>query len=629
MPSKAYAVNVYAANLTGSGISVTGNASFLVSLTNTTSPSAWATSQNLPISGGVAYVSFVSTTLGNQSTNIVVSSTGDSRVNSINVPVSGTILQNVVPFVTVSDAQLPVFNPNDIKTFTVSGNLLSSPVVITGSNSFLVSLDGSSFNTTATLNPSFKLLAPSKVYVKYILTTTAAGGLDNGSVSVASEGGNTETVNLSGQYGLNLVVGPLDANGNIQQISIVPSFPTMNSFTGLPSPSKYTYIGATNIPVGGVIQVTASSTFQLSYDDFASGPLTTLTFAGVGGSLAPTPIYVRYQGTGSTIGAPVVKVGLQGNSAFDKLIGLQGVSAIAIGAAPKTGTISTSATNTILGVGTTFTTYNLGAPLYSPNSVAGSFLGLISNIINDTTVVLDRVPSNQSLSAATFFSSSSAMVNVTSDQFESNKDINRGALLFPYTSLSSTSMAIPSAPLSFTVTGLNSKSFTVGRDLTTYYSLYVELSFDGGNTWVASKTITSAGIATQVVLVRYNPTGNLANGTVNGVVYGPNLGQHTGAISAGGVTVYTIGYSDPILNVSSSPIPAKGASANNTFATLADLNTLADRPSFPVPIYVAGNSLQGDVTVSSPNSNIEFSSTPDFTSPQSSITLSAPSFTVN
>jgi hypothetical protein len=589
-----------------------------------------------------------------------------------------------------------------------------------------------------------KLLIPSNVYVRYNPTVannpvTVTGGAivagnDDGVITISSPSATSETVKIIGNWGVNVVVGPIDANGNIIQNGAAISFPQFLSYTGLPSAAQKTYVKATGVPSGQTVIVHNISGLELSTLPNANFAPANIVFTpDANGNLPATPIYVRYKGTGSlgnygaTAGS-VLAVGLSGTTVFDVLNGLQGATesigavgnnlfgyvqsivgnamyftnttpgvgnVIALSGSLGVGSIITSANsgasvfsfqgivtsidgvNLIAYIDRNFGVLSANAPLYySKSGKVGSVTvsGVVGNVISLTsgfapnpnigaalyltqvkagnlvgiittfdgvgnTVTFDNtniegVLPNVVAGSILIYDNSQVMYNVQSDVWQSNKDYNRSAIWFTDATLADAKHTVPTTGQVITVSGFNTPIIAVGRDYSTVYTLAVEVSIDNVN-WVSQVNITSSGILKPtVVYVRYNPTGPNNSGTITGSLATlPGFGQHTGSILEGNSTtlaysgskpvIYTVGFSDPLLYTSSTPVSfatnpqVRGQIVNQ----LSDLYAIVGTSSQPTPIYVYGSRLEnGLIAITSSDPQYKFST--DLINWSSSLNLS-------
>jgi hypothetical protein len=275
---------VSGSNLTGN-LSVTAPENFEVSTTSATEGFGMTATINASgtLSATDAWVRIASTASAGPigPANVAVSGGGASTRN---VAVSGTVADPNAPILSVSPTSLTGFNttqgtPSGAQTFTITAANLVSDVVITPPTGFVVSIDGSTFSTTAATIPVAQFVSPATISVRL---TGAAQGSPNGSIAVAS-GTLARSLAVSGTVGPP-PVGP----------TIVVTPAALTNFTtpqGAASTPQSFNVSGSNLTAGD-LTVTAPTGFEVSLS--TSGPYgPTATLTPTSSTLATTPVFVR------------------------------------------------------------------------------------------------------------------------------------------------------------------------------------------------------------------------------------------------------------------------------------------------------------------------------------------------
>ncbi|MFT3884633.1 MAG: lamin tail domain-containing protein [Flavobacteriales bacterium] len=185
------------------------------------------------------------------------------------------------------------------KTFTLSGaDLTGAPGTITvtaPSADFQVSNDGSTWNSSTTVDYTSATLTSTTLYVRFFPQTP---GAKSGDITI-SRGGATATVAVSGTATNSLITSEA-------------SLAFGNANVGTPTTARsFTLSGNGLLPASGTITVTAPGPdFEVSDNDADWGPSATLAYTG--GALSDIPVYVRF--TPGSAGAKSGNVTLSGGS---------------------------------------------------------------------------------------------------------------------------------------------------------------------------------------------------------------------------------------------------------------------------------------------------------------------------
>jgi hypothetical protein len=200
------------------------------------------------------------------------------------------------PSLTISVGQLIGFSANvgsasSGQTYTVSGADLSGAVTVTAPTHFEISLDGSSYGSSLSLNPNGSGVLSIPLSVR--LAGSAPAGVHSGSISHAGGGATASYLLLEGEAISLTPILALSTN----------SLAAFSTTQGKPSIRQtYTVTGSS---LTGSITVTPPPGFELSLNDetYASA----LMLNPSGGSLADVAVYVRLSGgaVGSFAGALV------------------------------------------------------------------------------------------------------------------------------------------------------------------------------------------------------------------------------------------------------------------------------------------------------------------------------------
>ena len=198
------------------------------------------------------------------------SGTSSSRKIYIrNVAFTGAIINANVPVISLSASSLTSFgaivagNSSAVQSYTVSGSRLTADVVVTAPSPFQVSIDNTTFGSSATLTQSGGTLAESTLYVKCVSITGV--GTINGTISHESAGAVTKSISVEAvgiaeeptqqsilsfgeTTGKSIVVNATGGNGAKRIIVIRAG-----------SPVSY-------VPVDGVIETGVSSNYAVATD---------------------------------------------------------------------------------------------------------------------------------------------------------------------------------------------------------------------------------------------------------------------------------------------------------------------------------------------------------------------------
>ena len=253
------------------------------------------------------------------------------------------------PSLTISIGQLTGFSANvgtasPSQTYTLSGADLSGAITVTAPLHFEISLDGSSYASTLSLNPDGLGSLSMPLLVR--LAASAPVGIQSGSISHAGGGAMTSYLLLQGEA-----------------ISITPvlllstnSLPAFSTTQGKPSIRQvYTVNGSS---LSGNISISCPAGFELSLND--ENYAATVTLNPVTGTLAEISIYVRL--TGTTDGTFSGSLTHTGGGVASQLVAVTGQVTAAVGPpilSPLSGSVYTSGSfrHTIVAGGDTAVTY--------------------------------------------------------------------------------------------------------------------------------------------------------------------------------------------------------------------------------------------------------------------------------
>ena len=222
--------------------------------------------------------------------NITLTSTNATQVN---IACTGTVNAGGSPTIVATGSPLSGFNylydngPSASQSFSVSGSNLSAGITVTPSPNYEVSLDNSTFSSSAIVIGSGPTVTSTLVYVHL------KAGLNGGSY-------NSESIGLtSGEATQQNVI----CSGTVTPPTLNLTPTSLSSFFALagsssPSSEKSFIVSGSNL--AGNITITASTNYEISTGTvgsfIATSPITILQ-ANAG---SPTTIYVRLKGSLAT-----------------------------------------------------------------------------------------------------------------------------------------------------------------------------------------------------------------------------------------------------------------------------------------------------------------------------------------
>ncbi|MCE1188290.1 MAG: M6 family metalloprotease domain-containing protein, partial [Ignavibacteria bacterium] len=343
----ASAVKSYTVSGTGlaGNIVVTGTADYQISLSST---SGWTNTINLvPSNGTVAttaiYVRLVPVSGGLKSASISNATSG-LATKLVLVNGSGQSPQiTLTPSTAINFGNVAV-NTGLSRSYTVSGQYLSGPLVITAPGGFQVSLAlTSGYATSLTLNPNVGVVGSTTIYTRFM---PPAATSYSGNITHASTNATTQNIAVSGA-------------GVMPQITVSPS--SLSSFGNIlvgntSSSQSYTVSGSS---LSSDITVSAPTGYQVSLSS-SSGYAGQLTLTQSSGSVSNTTVYVRF--SPASVGTNAAAITNTSSGATT-----QSVSVTGLGYAP---TISTNSLG-ITGFGNVAVNQSSAAKSFT---VSGSYL---------------------------------------------------------------------------------------------------------------------------------------------------------------------------------------------------------------------------------------------------------------
>ncbi len=276
--SSAQTFTVSGANLTGV-LRVTAPAGYEVSLNGTTFASAV---ELTPVTGTVAATPVqirlaAGAPGGSVSGPVVVSS---ANAPNASLAASGTVLQpNLTITGTLSAFVSSEGRASTSQSFNVSGTNLTAAVTLTAPTGYELSVNGTTFAGTVTLNPTATNLASTPVQIR--LSASAALGSAAGSITAASPNATSRSLAVTG------TVNP--ATGLV--ISGTPA--PFTSWLGRASATQAFSVSGSGLTAP--VTITAPAGYQVSANGTAFAP--TVTLRPTGGSLTASTVFVRLSQT--------------------------------------------------------------------------------------------------------------------------------------------------------------------------------------------------------------------------------------------------------------------------------------------------------------------------------------------
>ncbi len=284
--------SVSGTNLTGD-ITISAPTGFEVSLS---SGSGFSGTLTLPQSGGTVaattvYVKFAPTVEQAYTEDVIHTSSGASQVD---LTVTGTGIVLPTPYIIVSEGAISfgeVITGNTVEeSYSVSGSDLTDNIEITAPTGFEVSLtSGSGFAGSLTLPQSGGTVTSTTVYVRFAPTNEQ---FYSGNVSHITTGASQVDLTVTGTG-----IAPPTPVITVSEPSI--SFGEVE--TGNTAEQSYTVSGS---DLTNDIELTAPTGFEISLTS-GSGFASSLILTQSGGTVATTPVYVRF--------APVAEQTYSGN----------------------------------------------------------------------------------------------------------------------------------------------------------------------------------------------------------------------------------------------------------------------------------------------------------------------------
>ncbi|WP_299462471.1 fibronectin type III domain-containing protein [uncultured Microscilla sp.] len=249
-----------------------------LNVTLPTTADVWASTGNIDLSAisGTAYIIF--------------------KYNSTDKAVRWNVDQikiEIATILTTSLESLAGFGTNAgtasaVQTFDLTGATLSGDVTLTAPTGYEVSVDGgTSFGSPKTIAKA--AIDGKTVTVQVRLAATAAEGVANGNLTIASTGATDKTVALAG----------LVAGATTPILSKSRAFAEFTNEAGTASASQYINVSGTRLTAD--IIATAPTGFEVSLDDNTFG--NTVTLLNTTGKLADVKVYVRVAAA-TVAGAP-------------------------------------------------------------------------------------------------------------------------------------------------------------------------------------------------------------------------------------------------------------------------------------------------------------------------------------
>jgi hypothetical protein len=297
------------------------------------------------------------------------------------------------PSLTISVAQLTGFSANvgtasSAQTYTLSGADLSGAVTVTAPTHFEISLDGSSYSSSLSLNPNGSGVLSIPLSVR--LAASAPAGVHSGSISHAGGGAAASYLLLEGEAISLTPILVLSTN----------SLTAFNTTQGKPS-IRQTY-SVTGSSLTGSITVTPPPGFELSLNDETYGSAVTLTPSG--GSLADIAVYVRLSGL--SIGNFAGNLVHSGGGVSGQAVAVSGQVTAAVGPpilSPLSGSVYTGGSfqHTIVAGGDTAVTYGAsGLPGgWTVNATSGLVSGTASSSAGTVTFTVSATNAEGTTSA--------------------------------------------------------------------------------------------------------------------------------------------------------------------------------------------------------------------------------------
>lgn len=199
-----------------------------------------------------------------------------------------TLVSMITPTITVSTSSLPDFGAvesgsvSSVLTYTVSGSDLTEDITITAPDGFEISLDGSNFTSTLTLNPQGSSVPSTSIYVRF--RPLSAAGAMRGSILHVSRGATTRSVAVSGSA---IAQEPTEsatlAVTEVTGSSITLSFSGGNGDGRIVVARRGSQVTWT--PTDGIIATGVNSDFSLAVDQ---GDGNKIVYDGVGTTVTVT-----------------------------------------------------------------------------------------------------------------------------------------------------------------------------------------------------------------------------------------------------------------------------------------------------------------------------------------------------
>lgn len=432
------------------------------------------------------------------------------------------------PVLTITSS-LGVFNspapgtPSAEQSYTVAGVRLVGNVTVAAPTDFEVSLtSGSGFGASVQLTPTLRTLATTTVYVRFNPPGSSSA---SGEITHDTGGALDSPVSVNGTVSTNPAVFCNPASLNLAAPQL-----------GVASPAQSYTVSGYNLSAN--ITVAAPSGFEVSLSS-GSGFTGGLTLNHTGGTVAPTPVYVRY--TPTTLGASgnitnvaggaSQNVAVNGTVTNPPLITVNPAALTLI--APSLGTPSAEQTFTISGL------YLAGD--ISVTAPTGFDFTLTSG--SGYVTSLNLTPTAGTVSATTIYvrylggsASASGNIDCTSTQATTKQVALNGSVAPPPSltvtplSLSFTSQGtgIPSGERTFTVSGVN----LVGQiTLTASADFQVSLTSGSGFSSGVMLSPTGGTVANTTIYLRFTPT---VTGTTPGTVTVSSPGATTRVVNLSG-----------------------------------------------------------------------------------------------
>ena len=553
------------------------------------SGATWQTSETFLTSGTLATTTIqarisATASAGSITGNITNSSSGASGQN---ISVTGTVI--AAPGLTVSTTSLSLGTTttgtasSPVKTYTVSGTVLSNNVVITAPTGVELSKDsGATWQTSETLMQTSGTLATTTIEAR--ISASASVGSITGNITNVSTGTTEKDISVTGTVNAKPVL-------NVSTNSL--SLGTTTAGTASTPVQSFT-VGGTALTNNVVI--TAPTGVELSKDSGATWQ-TSETLTPTSGTLATTTIEARIRATASA-GSITGNITNTSTGASGKNISVTGT----VNALP---TISVSKTTLNLGTTTTGTasspaqTYTISGTSLTNNVVITAPAGVelskdsgatwqTSETLTPTSGTLATTLIQVRISAsASTGSITGNITNVSTGATEKDTSVSGTVNVLPALLVSTTSLN-----LGATTTGTASippQSYTVGgRNLTNNVVISaptgVELSKDSGATWQTSETLipTSGTLSTTTIQVRISASAIAGSFTSK-------------------VTNISAGATEQDVSVSGSVNALTGISVSTALITLGTTTTgTASVPARVQAFTVGGTALTSDVVITAP-----------------------------